>query len=148
MRLDELIGPDRIVLGLRVQHKTQLLQELAKRAAAAFSLDERRIFEALRNRETLGSTGLGKGFALPHARLEALTAPVALLVRLARPIDFAAIDERPIDLGVLLLTPADAATDHLATLATVSRAMRDDSVAERLRRAPDAAAAHAVLAEA
>jgi PTS system nitrogen regulatory IIA component len=97
-------------------------------------------------RENLGSTGLGKGFALPHARLSRLSAPFALFVRLSKPIDFSAIDERPVDLLILLLTPANRPEEHLSTLASISRPMRDESFLRRLRQAPDAAALHAVLA--
>ncbi len=72
MRIGDVIGPDRVVVGLRVPDKTQLLQDLAGRAAMALSIDRRKIFDALLARENLGSTGLGKGFALPHARMEGL----------------------------------------------------------------------------
>ncbi len=145
MTIGELIGPDRIVVGLRVGDKTQLLQDLAGRAATALGLDRRAIFEALQARENLGSTGLGKGFALPHARLDALSEPFAFFARLARPIDFAAIDEHPVDLVILLLTPASD-NQHLATLAALSRPLRQAAFAQKLRRAQDAAAVHATLA--
>jgi PTS system nitrogen regulatory IIA component len=90
---------------------------------------------------------LGKGFALPHARLQELRAPFALFVRLARPIDFASIDERPVDLVILLLTPTDG-KQHLATLAALSRPLRNDDFVRRLRQARNAAALHEVLATA
>jgi nitrogen PTS system EIIA component len=144
MTIGDLIGPDRVIVGLRPGDKTQLLQELANRAAAT-SLDAAAIFSALQARENLGSTGLGKGFALPHARLQALKAPYALFARLARPIDFAAIDEQPVDIVILLLTEADGGNRHLATLAAVSRPMRDTAFVQKLRQAPDAAALHLLL---
>src|SRR5215472_19226206 len=121
MTVGDLIGPDGVIVGLRPGDKTQLLQELANRAAVATSLEASAIFGALQARENLGSTGLGKGFALPHARLEALSETFALFVRLARPIDFEAIDERPVDLVILLLSPANGGNHHLATLAALSR---------------------------
>jgi nitrogen PTS system EIIA component len=145
MTLGEIVGPDHVVVGLRVGDKAQLLQELAGRAATVVGLDRRAIFEALQARESLGSTGLGKGFALPHARLEMLNEPFALLVRLARPIDFAAIDDQPVDLVILLLSPANGGNQHLATLAALSRPLRDAAFVQRLRRAPDAAAVHRLL---
>jgi nitrogen PTS system EIIA component len=145
MTLGEIVGPDHVVVGLRVGDKAQLLQELAGRAATVVGLDRRAIFEALQARENLGSTGLGKGFALPHARLEMLNEPFALLVRLARPIDFAAIDDQPVDLVILLLSPANGGNQHLATLAALSRPLRDAAFVQRLRRAPDAAAVHRLL---
>ncbi|HEY2621035.1 MAG TPA: PTS sugar transporter subunit IIA [Acetobacteraceae bacterium] len=146
MPVGEIIGPDRVVVGLRVTDKTQLLQDLAGRAAIGLGLDRRMIFDALLARENLGSTGLGKGFALPHARLEGLSETFALFVRLARPIDFAAIDDRPVDLVILLLSPANGGNNHLATLAALSRPLRDAAFVQRLRQAPDAAALHGMLA--
>lgn len=145
MTIGDLIGPNQVIVGLRSGDKAQLLQELAHRASVATALDPSTIFSALQARENLGSTGLGKGFALPHARLQALHAPFALFVRLARPIEFAAIDERPVDLVILLLTPANGGQQHLATLAAISRPMRDAAFVQRLRRAPDAAGLYRLL---
>jgi nitrogen PTS system EIIA component len=137
--LSDLLGPEQILIDLRVNNKAQLLQELSRRAAAAIAIDEAYIFEVLQAREKLGSTGLGKGFALPHARLESIDAPFALLARLAKPIDFEAIDERPVDLVLLLLTPSNRPNAHLSTLAAVSRPLRDETVLKRLRSARSAA---------
>ena len=105
MSIGDLIGPDQVVVGLRVADKAQLLAELSRRAAAALSLPAPALLQALQAREQLGSTGLGRGFALPHARLPQLPRIYALVARLARPIDFDAVDEKPVDLVVLLLTP-------------------------------------------
>jgi len=148
MPIGDLIGSDRVVVGLRVADKTQLLQDLAGRASAALGLDRREIFDALQARENLGSTGLGKGFALPHARLNAVREPFALFVRLARPIDFMSVDELPVDLVILLLTPANGGNQHLATLAALSRPLRNDNFVQRLRQAQDASVLHGILASA
>ena len=145
MKIEDVIGPEQVVVGLRVSDKAQLLRELSRRAAAAVSLDQSVIHDALLARENLGSTGLGKGFALPHARLDALPRFFALFVRLARPIDFAAIDDQPVDLVILLLTPADAGNQHLATLAALSRPLRDAEFVQRLRRAADAETVYKLL---
>ena len=147
MTIGDLIGSNNLIDGLRVADKAQLLQELARRAGAALSLDQRVILDALQVRENLGSTGLGKGFALPHARLDVLTRFFALFVRLARPIDFASIDGLPVDLVILLLTPANAGNLHLATLAALTRPLRNEAFVQRLRQALDATALHKLLAE-
>jgi nitrogen PTS system EIIA component len=147
MTIGDLIGSNNVIDGLRVADKTQLLQELARRAGAALSLDQRVILDALQARENLGSTGLGKGFALPHARLDVLTSAFALFVRLARPIDFASIDGLPVNLMILLLTPANAGNQHLAMLAGLARPLRNEAFVQRLRQAPDATALHKLLAE-
>jgi nitrogen PTS system EIIA component len=119
-----------------------------RRASAALSLDQRAILDALQARENLGSTGFGKGFALPHARLDLLTRFFALFVRLARPIDFASIDGLPVNLMILLLTPANAGNQHLATLAALARPLRNEAFVQQLRQAPDATALHKLLANA
>ena len=146
MALGELIGPDQVVVDLRVADKTQLLSELARRAAAVLSLEQPVLLRALQAREQLGSTGLGRGFALPHARLPRMPRVYALLARLARPIDYDSVDDKPVDLVVLLLTPESAANQHLATLAALSRPFRDAAFAQQIRKAPDAAAMHRLLA--
>jgi PTS system nitrogen regulatory IIA component len=147
MTIGDIIGPDQVMVGLRVADKAQLLQDLARRAAGTLPLNPRLILDALLARENLGSTGLGKGFALPHARLGALNRRFALFARLIRPIDFAAIDGRPVDLAILLLTPTTG-NEHLATLAALSRPLRDQRFLERLRTAADADAVHRLLVNA
>jgi PTS system nitrogen regulatory IIA component len=146
MALGELIGPDQVLVDLRVADKTQLLSELARRAAAVLALEQPVLLRALQAREQLGSTGLGRGFALPHARLPRMPRVYALLARLARPIDYDSVDDKPVDLVVLLLTQESAANQHLATLAALSRPFRDAAFAQQIRKAPDAAAMHRLLA--
>jgi PTS system nitrogen regulatory IIA component len=102
------------------------------------------VLAALQSREALGSTGLGKGFALPHARVEGLTRFIGLFARLGRPIEYDAIDGAPVDVVFLLLMPADAANAQMAALAAVSRRFRNGDTMVRLRKA-DATAALAVL---
>ena len=145
MTLGELIQPTHVIESLRVGNKAQLLNELSRRAAVAVKLDPSVIQDALLQREALGSTGLGKGFALPHARLPGLLKPFALFARLSKPIDFASVDDRPVDLVVLLLTPTNGANEHLSTLAAISRPMREEAFTRRLRQATSGAALHAVL---
>ena len=146
MPIADLIGPDRVAVGLRVADKAQLLAELSRRAAPAVALDQAAILRALQAREQLGSTGLGKGFALPHARMGHLSRTYASFSRLHRPIDYQAVDDKPVDIVILLLTPEGASNQHLATLATLSRPLRDDAFVQQLRRAPDAAALYKLLA--
>ena len=147
MKITDLIGPDQVVVGLRINDKAQLLEELARRAAPAVKLEPDQLLKALQTREQLGSTGIGKGFAVPHARFATLTQPFALLARLARPIDFAAVDDKPVDVVVLLLSPEHDAARHLAMLAAVCRPARDVMFLQRLRQAPTAEELYRLLAE-
>jgi nitrogen PTS system EIIA component len=144
MRIADLLKPEDVVVGLRASDKGQLLAELARRAAAAH-IDAATIAGALQARERLGSTGLGKGFALPHARIPGLTSFFGAFVRLARPIDFQAIDDQPVDLVFLLLIPNDAGNDHVAALAAISRRLRDAEVLRQARKTADAAALYQLL---
>jgi nitrogen PTS system EIIA component len=147
MSVKDLIKPEDVVAGLRVADKAQLLTELGKLAGARIPVSSQAIFSALSDRERLGSTGLGRGFALPHARIEGVDRLFGMFVRLARPIDFQAIDGRPVDLIFLLLMPPQAAGEHVAALAAISRDLRDEKRLEKLRRANSAAALHQALTE-
>lgn len=145
MNIADLITPDRVFIGLKAADKTRLLAELSRRAASAAGLSHQEIQQALEAREALGSTGVGAGVAIPHARFPGIDRFVGLFARLERRVDFNAIDEQPVDLVFLLLVPADAAGEHLKALACVSRRLRAPDVTAGLRRAADAAELYAAL---
>jgi PTS system nitrogen regulatory IIA component len=145
MTLDDLLPADRIVCGLRASGKAALLDDLARRAGLALGRQASAIRAALAARESLGSTGIGDGIALPHARLDGLERPFGLLARLRDPLAFEAIDGRPVDLVALLLLPVDPRDTSVTALACIARRLRDPAVAAALRAAHDAAGLHAVL---
>src|ERR1700712_3739326 len=135
MNLTDIIRPDQVILDLRAGDKEHLLAELARQVAARLAVNPRDIQTALTQRERLGSTGLGRGFALPHARLEGLPRIFGLFARLAPPIDFGSIDGRPVDLVFLMLIPEGVGNGHVSALAAVSRRLRDEAVLQKLRKA-------------
>ena len=145
MILDGILAPDGVIHGLRVSGKAALLDALDGRAAGALDLDADGIRAALVRREGLGSTGIGGGVALPHARLDAVRRPYGLLARLRDPVDFDAVDERPVDLVFLLLLPAGCGGEPLNALACVARRLRDPEMAAALRGARDATGLHALV---
>ena len=145
MDLRDLITPEAVIPSLKAKTKKQALQELAQKAAALTGLDGRQIFDTLLQRERLGSTGVGRGIAIPHGRLASLKSIVSVFARLEEPIDFEALDEEPVDLIFLLLAPEGAGADHLKALARVSRLLRDRSTCEKLRGADKADALYALL---
>jgi PTS system nitrogen regulatory IIA component len=145
MNIAEFLAAADVIVGLRVNSKENLIRELARRAAPATGIDATVIANALLARELLGSTGLGRGFALPHARVPGLARFFGAFVRLARPIDFQAIDDSPVDLVFLLLIPAGAENEHVATLAAISRRLRNAEVLAGVRKADTAAALHQLL---
>jgi PTS system nitrogen regulatory IIA component len=147
MDLSDLITPEAILPALKANSKRQAIQAIAEKAAHAIGIPEREIFEILMQREKLGSTGVGGGIAIPHGKLPKLTRIVGLFARLARPIDFEALDEQPVDLVFLLLAPESAGADHLKALARIARQLREPGVAAKLRASPDKTALYAVLTE-
>jgi PTS system nitrogen regulatory IIA component len=145
MPLTDLLTPASVVPALKVNSKKQALQELAAKAAELTGLEERAILEVLMQREKLGSTAVGNGIAIPHGKLAKLDAIFGMFARLARPVDFEALDGQPVDLVFLLLAPEGAGADHLKALARVARLLRDADTARKLRESEDAAALFAVL---
>jgi PTS system nitrogen regulatory IIA component len=147
MEITDLLAPDGVIPKLRVTSKRQALQELARRAATLLVQNETKIFEALWEREQLGSTGIGGGTAVPHGRLAGIERSIALFARLEKPIDFDSIDSQSVDLIFLLLTPPDAGADHLKALARISRLLRDRAMCSKLRGTESADAIYALLTE-
>jgi len=138
MAIKEFLSPDDVLLDVRATDKIALLHDLAKRAAATLGIDVAAVSAALIKREELGSTGMGAGVALPHARLAEISVPFGVLARLRKKIDFAAIDGAPVDLVFLLLLPSTPEGDQLNALAAVARKLRNAQVAAELRHARDA----------
>ncbi len=130
------------VLRLRARDKAAAMAAMAARAEARGIAG---VLPALAAREALGSTGIGHGVALPHARLTGLAAPVGILARLDRAIDWQAIDGRKVDLVCLLVTRAEDPEAHLACLAAISRRLREPAAAAAMRAAGDAARLRAAL---
>ena len=146
MPLTDLVAPNAIVPVLKAANKKQAIQILAARAAELTGQSEAAILEILMQREKLGSTAVGNGIAIPHGKLGKLSRLFGLFGRLAKPIDFEALDGQPVDLIFLLLAPEAAGADHLKALARVARLLRDAETARKLRESRDADAIYAVLA--
>lgn len=147
MTLTDLLSPAAVISPLRANGKKQALQELALHAATLTGLPEREIFEALLQRERLGSTGIGDGIAIPHGRMPGIDRLVGLFARTEKPIDFDALDGQPVDIIFVLIAPEGAGADHLKALARVARVLRNQPVLEQIRKIRDPAAIYAVLAE-
>ena len=147
MDLGDLIKPEAVIGALPAKTKKQALQELADRASALTGVPARSIFDTLVQRERLGTTGFGRGIAIPHGKLPDLDRVIAIFARLETPIDFEAQDREPVDLIFLLLAPEHAGADHLKALARISRVLRDPLATEKLRTSRDRATLYAVLTE-
>lgn len=135
MDIADLLVSGGIVLRSGASSKRQALHVLAEAAARALCLDEQAVLDALMEREALGSTGLGSGVAVPHARLDGLERVCAVFVRLDTPVAFGSVDDRPVDLLFGLFAPPRDGAEHLRALAAVSRALRAPELREKLRQA-------------
>jgi nitrogen PTS system EIIA component len=146
MKISDLLSPTDVMTDVRSSGKRQLLQEFAAKAAAGLGLPADQVASYLLKREELGSTGIGKGVAIPHARLPELQRPCGLLAKLKSPIEFDAIDGEAVDIVFVLLLPAAAENDALAALALVARALRAPETLARLRAARNSSELYSAIA--
>jgi|SRR5665213_269891 len=145
MKISEFLSPTETLLNVRASDKEQLLQELAGKAATKLNLSEDDIVSELLKREGLGSTGMGNGVAIPHARFQNIEKPFGIIARLKQPIDFDAIDGQPVDVVFVLLLPTAAEGEQLGALACVARKLRATDDLVLLRRAKNAPELYAAL---
>ncbi|MGB6770189.1 MAG: PTS sugar transporter subunit IIA [Methyloceanibacter sp.] len=137
MEIRDFLSSDHILLDLRASDKGRLLRELSALAASELGLDPNDVAEQIDKREELGSTGVGNGVALPHARLNGLESPFGLLARLHQKLDFDAIDGQPVDIVFLLLLPGAGDGTKGNALACIARALRDPETLWKVRRGPN-----------
>ena len=128
--------------------KPAILAAMAARFAQVYALDQMAVLEGLEEREALGSTGFGRGVALPHARIDGLARPTAALMKLTAPVDYASADRLPVDLVIGLLSPTNAGATHLHALAALSRMVRDEDIHRALVEATDTETLYALLTNA
>jgi PTS system nitrogen regulatory IIA component len=147
MKIPDLLSPADVVVGVSAANKRLLLGDLAARAAASLGLAADRIAPYLLKREELGSTGIGRGVAIPHARLPDLKKPFGLLAKLKQGMDFDAIDGHAVDIVFVLLLPGSAETEALGALALVARTLRSPETLARLRGAKTAAELYSAICQ-
>jgi PTS system nitrogen regulatory IIA component len=145
MTIGDLLDRRAIAPRVTATTKRQALTVIAEVAARTFDLNPAQALDALLARESMGSTGVGRGVAIPHARVDGLNGVHAVMARLERPIEFDAVDGEPVDLMVALFAPANAGSEHLRALARVSRLLRQGDLREQLRQAHSADAILALL---
>jgi nitrogen PTS system EIIA component len=137
MKISDFLTSANVTIDAAFADKQKLLEELARRAATAIEVEPNLILAELQKREQLGSTGMGGGVAIPHARIHQLRRPFGMLVRLKKPIEFDAVDGKPVDTIALLLLPEAREGERLGALACIARKLRDPAVMSELRRSRD-----------
>lgn len=148
MNFAKLLTPRAVKVLSSTTSKKRLLTELAELAAATYDLKASTVVEALLAREALGPTGVGRGVALPHARLEGIEKVAGLFVLLEKPVDFGSVDRQPVDIAFALFAPETAGVEHLKALALVSRTLRDTGICAKLRANPNEETLYTILTEA
>jgi len=145
MNIKAFLSPSDVTIEVHARDKPNVLKNLSSRAAGALGLAADAVANQIERRDELGSTGIGGGVSIPHARLREVKKPFGLLARLTEPIDFEAIDGQPVDIVFLLLLPAASQLDQLNALAAVARKLRDPEVLRKLRAASSATALYAAV---
>jgi PTS system nitrogen regulatory IIA component len=145
MDIGDWLDRSGIVYRSSADSKRQALAAAADAAAKVLKLKSTDILDALMEREAQGSTGVGRGVAVPHARLPGLDRMHAVFVRLEKPVAFEAVDDQPVDILFVLFAPEGAEAQHLRALARVSRLLRQGDLREHLRQARTPDALYAIL---
>ncbi|MCD6026080.1 MAG: putative IIA-like nitrogen-regulatory protein PtsN [Solimicrobium sp.] len=141
----QILPLSNVLLNLEVSSKKRAFEQAGLLFENNCGIARSIVSENLFARESLGSTGLGHGVAIPHGRIKGLKKPVAALIRLAEPIPFESPDGEPVHLLIFLLMPDKVNKQHLAILAEVAELFSDSAIRTELTRADDAVAVHNLI---
>jgi PTS system nitrogen regulatory IIA component len=128
----KLCPAEDILLARDIPNKARLFDEAARHFEQRHGLPAREVVDSLKTREALGSTGVGNGVAIPHARMAGLPHVVAAFIRLKTPIQFDAPDRKPVSDVLVLLVPAEAMHEHLQVLADIAHLFSDRRFRDQL----------------
>ena len=146
MQISEILSSDSILCGQTFSSKKTTLEEMSKLLAKTdSSISYIEIFDCLVAREKLGSTGLGKGVAIPHGRLKGGKKTIAAFIQLQHGINYDAIDEAPVDLLFALLVPEDSTDEHLKILSLLAEMFSKPETLEQLRSETSIDGIHNIL---
>jgi nitrogen PTS system EIIA component len=145
MLVTAFLSADDVLVKVAAKDKGHLLRDLSHRAEPAVHVPGNVIAREILKREALGSTGIGGGIAIPHARVPGLAKPFGTLARLKKAIEFEAVDERPVDLVFLLLLPAADEEESRNALASVARKLRDPETVGKVRKSRDTTTIYSAL---
>ncbi len=147
MHLSEILASGAVKVLPKATSKKRLFCDLAEVARQVHGVDYDAAFASLQEREALGTTGVGRGVALPHSRLSGLDRVHGVFMRLETPLDFGATDRKPVDLVFGLFAPEGSGVTHLKALALVSRTLREPGLCAKLRANGDPAILYTILTE-
>jgi PTS system nitrogen regulatory IIA component len=138
MKVIEFLNPEAISVSLKATQKEEAIRELVGLLSKAHSIkDKELLIKALMNRESLGSTGIGQGIGIPHAKCDVVKELVACLGISQKGVDYDSLDGEPVHIFFLLVAPEDSAGPHLKALARISRILKDKFIRDSLVTAKD-----------
>jgi PTS system nitrogen regulatory IIA component len=138
MQISDILTPERMLCHIQATSKKRVLEYFSKLLATEMSeVTSHNIFDSLLGRERLGSTALGKGVAIPHARVSQCDTTLAAFVQLEKGIDFDALDKQPVDLLFALMVPENSTEEHLKILALLAQMFSEEEFRDKLRRTND-----------
>ncbi|MBU2897126.1 PTS IIA-like nitrogen regulatory protein PtsN [Vibrio hepatarius] len=135
MQLSEILSLDCTKSAVQCTSKKRALEMISEIVALRTGQNPTDLFECMLSREKVGSTGIGNGIAIPHARMQSTDKAVAVLLQCESPIEFDSIDNRPVDLLFALLVPDAQCKEHLKTLSNMAERLSDKQILKKLRKA-------------
>ena len=138
MKISDILSEDMVLAGLTATSKSHAIEQIAEFVAAKKHCDAHKIYEAIWERENLGSTGYGESVAFPHARIDDLKELITVFVQLKNPIDYDALDGNPVDLLAVIISPEKSGEDHLQILALFSRLLKNHDICDKVRHSQNA----------
>ena len=145
MLISEIITQSQVLYLPSMSSKKRLFQEISNTLSMKVKVSSETIFNALKDREQLGPTGMGNGIAIPHAKISGIEKINGMFIRLEKPIEFESLDKKKVDLVFTILAPVRSNVDHLKALAKVSRLLRDKNICSKLRSTEDLTALFSIL---
>ncbi len=148
MKISEFISEKEIIIGLKATEKQAALDELLQVLEKSGLLQERKqVLETLIEREKLGSTGIGQGIAVPHAKTEQVKNLVCALGISEKGVNFESLDGEPVFIIFLVLAPSGATGIHLKALAKIARLLKDKVFRNYLRMSKTPQEAYQIIKE-
>ena len=147
MKISDILKLDAIIADLKAKTKPEVMKELSGAVAPVAGADPQDVAVVLMERESLGSTGIGGGIAIPHGKLDSVKTIAVGFGRSIQGIEFDSLDNRPVHLFFLLLTPEHSTGGHLKVLAQISKRLKMDQFKERLLSAGSVEEIYQIIVE-
>ncbi|WDP88668.1 MAG: PTS sugar transporter subunit IIA [Desulfobacter sp.] len=147
MKISDILNKDSIIADLAAENKTGVIRELAEAVAPAAGAGSDAIATVLMERESLGSTGIGGGIAIPHGKLEGVESVTVGFGLSRKGIDYNSLDNRPVHIFFLLLTSENSSGGHLKVLAQISKLLKMDQFKTRLKTAESVEEIYEIIME-